>query len=264
MTKVLLFCSVNIVLEYIKYQWNAKGRHGTHSPFVYDFVDKVINVPLPEKFLLERKRLIQVLKNDYERIEINDFGAGSKKMNQIRKVKDIFKNSSSRGKFGSLLYRLSNYYKAQHILEFGTSLGFGTIHLASGNFTNTVYSIEACPNTIRKATENIAAFDIKNVQLINSDFRTFIAEKHSTIYDIIFIDGHHDGEALKEYVNALQANSHDETIFVLDDIRWSESMLKAWNELVTDQRFHLSLDLFRMGILMKRKHQNKEHFVLRY
>lgn len=32
--------TVHSIIELLKYKWKAKGRHGIHSPFVYDLVDK--------------------------------------------------------------------------------------------------------------------------------------------------------------------------------------------------------------------------------
>ena len=34
--------SLHAFIAYLKYTWKAKGRHGTHSPFVYDLVDHVL------------------------------------------------------------------------------------------------------------------------------------------------------------------------------------------------------------------------------
>ena len=36
-------------IEIIKYTWKAKGRHGIHSPFVYDLVDQCFRIPLKNK-----------------------------------------------------------------------------------------------------------------------------------------------------------------------------------------------------------------------
>ena len=30
------------VTQYLGYRWRAKGLHGTHSPFVYDFIEQVV------------------------------------------------------------------------------------------------------------------------------------------------------------------------------------------------------------------------------
>jgi predicted O-methyltransferase YrrM len=86
---------------------------------------------------------------------------------------------------------------------------------------------------------------------------------NSERFDLIFIDGHHDGKALLSYIEDLKNHIHDDTIIVLDDIRWSASMLKSWNLLRNSNEFNLSLDFFRMGILIKRPQQAKEHFVLK-
>jgi hypothetical protein len=66
------------------------------------------------------------------------------------------------------------------------------------------------------------------------------------------------------YLEKLKNNTHSETIFLLDDIRWSQSMLKAWNKIKADNYYILTIDLFRMGIISPRPQQQKEHFVLRY
>jgi hypothetical protein len=68
-----------IAYEYIKYFLKSKGRHGFHSPFVYDFKDKCLKEKLNSDFLLLQKTQINDLKSDFSSFEMTDFGAGSRK-----------------------------------------------------------------------------------------------------------------------------------------------------------------------------------------
>ena len=44
---------MNRFFEIIKYTWKAKGRHGIHSPFVYDLVDICFRIPV-SKIIYDR------------------------------------------------------------------------------------------------------------------------------------------------------------------------------------------------------------------
>lgn len=34
--------TLHAIRQYLQYRWRAQGRHGTHSPFVYGFVEEVL------------------------------------------------------------------------------------------------------------------------------------------------------------------------------------------------------------------------------
>lgn len=254
---------MNILIKYIKYRYKSKNRHGIHSPFVYTFVNECARIKVTEKFLTLRKNLFNQLKSDETKIEISDFGAGSKKLSNIRTISQIFTTSSSKGKYGLLLYKISNFYHPENILELGTSLGIGSIHFAKGNENSKITTLEACKNTFEKAKQNFKDLDISNIHPINQTFQSYLENLKDEKFDLVFIDGHHDGEALIRYLNILKNFTHNDTLFILDDIRWSDSMFRAWESIKNDDYYNLTIDLFRMGIISCRKQQEKEHFTIR-
>ncbi|HNR86242.1 MAG TPA: class I SAM-dependent methyltransferase [Taishania sp.] len=211
----------------------------------------------------EIKNLISQLKNNHSTIQIADFGAGSKKLNNERKISSILKISSSKGKYARFFYQLAAYYQPQQVLEFGTSLGIGTLHFAKGNPSAQITTVEACPQTAQVAQQNFEQLQLKNINLVNTTFQDFLDNTTLLPYDVIFIDGHHDGVALSNYVDMLFPYMKDDTFVILDDIRWSNFMFESWQKLTQDNRFHVSIDLMRMGILLKRPQQRKEHFTIR-
>lgn len=249
--------------KYINYKLNSKGKYKIHSPYVFDFVSKCLELK-PDAGDTARLELFRSnLKNDHRTLRVEDFGAGSKKLGEQRKVSRIYRVSASKGVYARLLYQLNRHYGCKQVLELGTSLGVGTAHLALGNPVSQVMSVDASAETQQIAQENTQKSGISNIRFVHADFNTYLDSLQQERFDLVFIDGHHDGQALLSYLEKLQAFSHEETIFVLDDIRWSENMLNAWEKICADPGYHLTMDLFRMGIAIRRPQQAKEHFAIR-
>ncbi len=254
---------MNFFSEYIKYLFNAQGRHGIHSPFVYDFIDKCLKIKKEEVFCEKYFSLIKSLKNDTRTIHVVDAGAGSRKMNSARRINAILKNASCKGVYADLLYQLSTHYQPKNTLELGTSLGMGTSLLSAGNPKGKVFTIDACENTLEVAKNNFFRLGIRNIEVVYDTFLNYLSYADKKSFDLVYVDGHHQGEALKNYLHLLEPWTHSDTIFLVDDIRWSKDMFNAWNELKSSPKYHLSMDLFRMGILIPRPQQEKQHFTIK-
>jgi hypothetical protein len=124
-----------------------------------------LKIKIDKSFKKQRKTLSSSYLKNKNKIIITDAGVGSKKLGNERIVSHIYKLSSTKGKYADLLFKLVNYYQPYRILEMGTSLGFGTYHLAGGNVNGKVLSIDACINT-----QNIAKSSLQKLQFDNIDF----------------------------------------------------------------------------------------------
>ena len=57
---------------------------------------------------------------------------------------------------------------------------------------------------------------------------------------------------------------HSKSVFVFDDINWSEGMKRAWNEIKNHPKVTVTIDLFMMGLVFFDPDLSKQDFVLRY
>jgi len=241
---------------------NTRG-FGVHSPFMFQFTRFVLcernSYYIFEEIELLRKRL----KGDYRLLNIKDFGTGK---DRRMKVADITRCSLKPAKEGQLLFRISNYIKAQHILELGTSLGITTAYLASPSSDIKCVSLEGCPEIAEVARENFEKLGLKNIEVVvgNIDITLKQVVNKYTQLDLIFIDANHRSEAVLNYFEQCMSKVHKDTVVVIDDIYWSADMERAWLSIQNHPRVSSTIDLFRFGIVFFNPDLNRKHYLMRY
>jgi len=256
-----------MILDYLKYLFRAGNEHSLHSPFMFDFYLKVLqNQDNKDEF--ERiEALREALLKDKREIEITDFGAGSKvNQSNLRKIKDIARNSQKSSKLAQLFYRIIRRYNYTYILDLGTSLGITTTYLASANPKAKVYTFEGCPQTARVAQENFEKLKIENVDIVVGDLSQTLQqqlEKTDKI-DFAFFDANHRYEPTVDYFEKCLTKAHEDTCFIFDDIYWSDGMKQAWEHIRNHPRSTITIDIFHVGIVFFRSKQPKQHFVLKF
>lgn len=252
------------IIQYIKFILKSSNQHGVHSPFVYNFVTKCLYDKTKYAAYKKLNAYRKTLLNSKSVLQISDLGEGSKKLNkQQRKVSKMASISSSSKKSTKLLYRVSKYFNFKSSLELGTSLGMGTYALALANKNSKIITIEGCPNTSDFTKSKFSALDIKNTQFLKGEFTTIIPTLKENKFDFIFFDGHHNKSATIQYFESLLPKTHNETVFVFDDIYWSKGMTEAWEYIKSHQAVTVSIDCFHLGFVFFRKEQVKEHFKIR-
>ncbi len=250
--------------SYIKFIRLSKNKHGVHSPFVFGLVTRCFNDKTKYLEYGTLKSFRKSLKSDHSLIQMKDFGEGSRIFKgNSRKVSEIAKVAGMSKKRQKLLFRLGLYFKSENILEFGTSLGLGSIALAISNEFSDVNTVEGCPNTLQKAEEYFQKFGLKNITTHEKTFLKFLSKDTSEKYDLIFVDGDHNGERTLSYFHSLLEHVHNDSVIIFDDIYWSESMTDTWQKIINHEKVTVSIDTFQWGLVFFRKEQEKQHFVIR-
>ncbi|MFT5619397.1 MAG: putative O-methyltransferase YrrM [Arenicella sp.] len=250
---------------YIKHQLQAGTEHGLDSEFVHELYSKVIQ---PEKnyyVFLELEELRKKLLKDERTISITDFGAGSKVMKgNERRISQIAHYSVGGRLEGKLLFKLIDFLKPNTMLELGTSLGLNTLYQHLANPNAELITFEGCPNTARIAQENFKGWKVKpRVVMGNIDetLRREVAKLEKL--DYVFFDANHRYQPTIDYFNVCLEKSHENTIFIFDDIHWSAEMEQAWEEIKQHESVSITVDLFELGLVFFKKEQPKQHFRLK-
>jgi predicted O-methyltransferase YrrM len=232
---------------------------------VYSLYENVIGTEQLYYFFVNAEILRNELLQNETKIEKIELGTGNKKNKKI-KIKDIAKTVLKSSKEAQLMFKLVNYFQPKNILEIGTSLGLTTSYIASANTHANVVSLEGCPNTLVVAKSNFEKLRIKNVTTHLGNFDEVlptVLSKMQTL-DLVFFDGNHRYQPTMNYFNLCLEKVNENSVFIFDDIHWSDEMTKVWEEIKNHKDVTVTIDLFSVGLVFFRTQQAKQHFILKF
>lgn len=240
---------VHPLLAYVEYWLKQEDIYSLQSPFLFELqqkLDDFLRRQRNENLAIEAYRS-QLLRSK-ESIPIEDFGAGSKKVNsQRRQVSRIAQYSTSSRKFAQLYQFFCQQTPAETVLELGTCLGISSRYLANAT-PGRVISFEGAHELAKIARPQTG---YSNLEIIEGDLKLTLPTFLQTLQTIDFalIDATHTYEGTLSYFTQLIQKIHNYSIIVIGDIHWSRDMEKAWKEIIQKPEVKLSLDFYECGIV---------------
>jgi predicted O-methyltransferase YrrM len=259
--------SLLLALRYIAWRWHAADAHNIHSPFVFD----LYTIAICSKTNIQAEKILRELRNklsrDHRILNVADYGtAEGQSEGRKLSINYITSNYASGMKKAGLLFRLSEYFKPNSILELGTSLGVGTSSLALGSPNSKIISLEGSEEVAEAAKENFHLSGIKNTEVVTGEFSSTLRQalgQFSTV-DLVYVDGNHRSVPTLSYFEQCLEKVNENSLFIFDDIHWSTDMESAWKKIQGHTAVSLTVDLFFVGLVFFRKGITKQNFILKF
>ena len=219
--------------SYLKYLLRRKSEYGIHSPFVYDFMRKVLNDSGSN--------------HDYDTIL------------RIGRLLDKRKYIPYKlRKQSRLLYRMMRFFEPDSAVSFGSMTALNTAALALGHLQTKVYLEES-----EDFLETLNSMGVVNVSLIQpSQFDSEHFRRLNTGFVFFGRDSFED-DTWYYLADCLNYKTVD-SVFVFEGIHDSRDREDAWEEIKANEDVSLTFDLYSIGMVFFREGIEKQDFVLKY
>jgi len=192
-----------------------------------------------------------------------DFGAGSPDSNRSEAEMQLGVNSTelvsklclaSKPRFWAhILFKLIRNLQPTSCIELGSCVGISAAYISAAldlNGDGRLLTLEGAPEIAEIAQQTLAGQASNRASVVVGPFQETFEGALSDLgsVDFFFNDGHHDHDAVLGYFEQALPHLGDEAVVVIDDIRWSGGMLRAWRAIEDHGRVAATIDLGPIGI----------------
>ncbi len=214
---------------------------GVHSPFAFRLITKIIR----EKARYYAYDEIAAIENQYITPMLTP------KQRRLRK-----KIHTGRGR---LLFRLTNFFQPDKIIEIGTAWGLSSLYLRQASRASQLTIVE--PNSeinsfARQLFEKIG----ESAQFINLPYEAYLLDHchpHNPSYIIV---NQLPATIYPQLPQLLSTAIENQSIIILDGIRNHNAAMECWNTLLKDRRVRVAFDLRNMGLICCNTKLNKQNY----
>ena len=218
--------------------------HGVHSPFVYNFITKVIE---------EKASFYAFEEIEKYRKEI---------LSQKNDLSILTAKETQSPKYGALLFRIVNFFKCQMVLQVGSSTGIMSLYLAMASKHCDCFAIEERPNLLNAVENFVLAHNLEQLHCVEGNLKEALIKLQSTSMkaDLIFINQIPESTNAEELLSLCQPLGRKETILIINEIKRHKSMKELWMTMRNHPQSRVSIDLFALGILFFDDKLPKKHY----
>ncbi|MEM9259026.1 MAG: class I SAM-dependent methyltransferase, partial [Bacteroidota bacterium] len=240
-----------------RWYWSTKTKYDVHSPFMADFLDKVIFDQRDFHVFGLAQQIKLWWRQQSGTIQTLELGAPSKVSTSAqRSIRSLVQQSAVSDQCGKWLFKTALWAKAKHLVELGTNAGISSLYLHFADKQANLHTIEGNPETAQLAQRTFQiAKTSPALHLYNNTFAAILPPVLELVpqLDLLFIDGDHRQEATLLNVQTCLEKAQENSVFIIADIHWSPDMESAWKELQQLPEVTASLDTYHFGFLFFRK-----------
>ena len=208
------------------------------------------------------EKLRRELKSDHHIIDLFDL---EEKKSYRKTISSIAQTSLSKPKFSAFLYLLIEYLQVNKVLETGTSLGINSLYLAGPEPVKKVSTIEASPIIASLARKQFSKLLQHKIEIkegtIQEEFEALVVKEEP---ELCFIDADYRSETVKLCVDILMNHCPQIKCIIIHNVYQSKDMQNGWRDLINNEDFTLTLDIFQAGLIFPDLDMPKQHFTLRF